>query len=55
MSLGKRLLIGFPLMGILFTIIISFIEPGVRQSALIGFCVFLVLIIVNYKGYKKAN
>lgn len=50
MSIGVRLLIALVLMGILFTVIISFVEPIILRWFLVGLCVVIVLTFVNYIG-----
>ncbi|WP_404407909.1 hypothetical protein [Jeotgalibacillus malaysiensis] len=50
MNFGTRLVIALGIMGILFAVIISFVEPIVLRWFLIGLSVVLVLTFVNYIG-----
>jgi hypothetical protein len=50
MSLGARLLMALVLEGILFFIIISFVEPIILRWFLVGLSIVLVLTFVNYIG-----
>lgn len=55
MSFGVRLLMAFVLMAILFTVIVSFIEPVILRWFLIGLSMVLVLTFSNSSIFTKQN
>ncbi|MFD1927473.1 hypothetical protein ACFSFY_05265 [Sporosarcina siberiensis] len=55
MSFGVRLLMAFVLMAILFTLIISFVEPIMLRWFLVGLSVTMVLTFSKSSIFTKRN
>lgn len=55
LSFGVGLLMAYVLMGILFTLIISFVEPIILRWFLVGLCVTIVLMLSNFSIFTKRN
>lgn len=55
MSFGVRLLLALVLMGILYTVIVLFVEPIILRWFLIGLSIVLVLSFSNSPIFTKKN